>query len=225
VYFIDAAVRSIYNKGIIACTATDSAPLCGVFPRVCYRRYGAWPLHGPAMHETGLRILVGFLCREVAKYDRGIEPILCYATDHYLRVYVQIRNGKSAANKAMEQFSMIQARDIPLSQGSTSLVGPLWQGRLQKKSVLAQLRTLLFTKELHTKNQLWKLLDVLEEEADAPAFFYTTNDLSSLFKKSPPPMGHLFERLHTQGFIVARTHCSPTGFKTNAPLDVIKEVF
>ena len=54
VYFIDAAVRSVYNKGIIACTATDTAALCGVFPQVCYRRYGAWPLHGPSMHEIGL---------------------------------------------------------------------------------------------------------------------------------------------------------------------------
>jgi tRNA (guanine26-N2/guanine27-N2)-dimethyltransferase len=41
VHFIDSAARSIYNKGIIACTATDTAALCGVFPKVCYRRYGA----------------------------------------------------------------------------------------------------------------------------------------------------------------------------------------
>jgi len=225
VYFIDAAVRSIYNKGIIACTATDTAALCGVFPQVCYRRYGAWPLHGPAMHETGLRILVGVLCREAAKYDRGVEPIVCYATDHYLRVYVQIRNGKNAANEAMKQFSMISANDIPLSPGDITSVGPLWRGKLEKKAVVAELRTLLFTKELHTKNQLWKLLDLLEEEGDAPPFFYTTNDLSSLFKQSPPTMERIFERLHNQGFVVARTHCCPTGFKTDAPLEVIKEVF
>jgi tRNA (guanine26-N2/guanine27-N2)-dimethyltransferase len=125
----------------------------------------------------------------------------------------------------MKQFSMISANDIPLSPRTTTSVGPLWCGKLEKKPVVQELRTLLFTKELHTKNQLWRLLDLLEEEADAPPFFYTTNDLSSLFKQSAPPMEHLFERLHNQGFMVARTHCCPTGFKTNAPLDVIKEVF
>jgi tRNA (guanine26-N2/guanine27-N2)-dimethyltransferase len=225
VYFIDAAVRSVYNKGIIACTATDTAALCGVFPKVCYRRYGAWPLHVPAMHEIGLRILLGFICREAAKYDRGIEPLLCYTTDHYVRLYVQINNGKNAANTSMAQFSSIPARDIPLSKENTTTVGPLWLGKLQKKLVLQEIRTILSTKELNTKNMLWKLLYLLEEEANAPPFFYTTNDLSSLLKQSPPTMEHIFERLRNKGFIVTKTHCTPTGFKTDAPLDVITEVF
>jgi tRNA (guanine26-N2/guanine27-N2)-dimethyltransferase len=225
VHFVDSAVRSVYNKGIIACTATDTAALCGVFPNVCFRRYGAWSLHSPCMHETGLRILVGFIYREAAKYDRGIEPLLCYATDHYLRVYVRIKNGKNAANESMANFSSLLSQDIPLSIGSTTSVGPLWLGNLQKKSVVQEIRTVLSSKELNTKHMLWRLLYLLEEEADAPPFFYTINDLASLFKKSPPTMAHIVERLHNQGFVVTKTHMTPTGFKTNAPLNVIKEVF
>jgi tRNA (guanine26-N2/guanine27-N2)-dimethyltransferase len=225
VYFFDAAVRSVYNKGIIACTATDTAALCGVFPQVCFRRYAAWPLHGPSMHETGLRILLGCLCREAAKYDRGIEPLLCYTTDHYIRVYVQIHNGKSAANASMAQYSSITAKEVPLSQESTTLVGPLWLGKLQKKTAIQEIRSLASTKILNTKHLLWKLLDLLEGEADAPPFFYTINDLSSLLKVSPPTMQHIVEQLKSKGFLVTRTHCTPTGFKTNAPLDIVTEVF
>ncbi|HUT00156.1 MAG TPA: tRNA (guanine(10)-N(2))-dimethyltransferase [Candidatus Thermoplasmatota archaeon] len=225
VYFLDAAVRSVYNKGVIACTATDTAALCGVFPQVCYRRYGAWPLHSPSMHEIGLRILLGFICREAAKYDRGIEPLLCYTTDHYIRIYVQIINGKNAANSSMAQFLSIPARDIPLSKGNTTVVGPLWMGKLQKKPILQEIRTIMSSKTLSTKNILWNLLYLLEEESDAPPFFYTTNDLSSLLKQSPPTMDHIFEHLRNKGFIATKTHCTPTGFKTNAPLDVITEVF
>jgi len=225
VYFFDAAVRSVYNKGIIACTATDTAALCGVFPRVCYRRYGAWPLHGPSMHEVGLRILLGCLCREAAKYDRGIEPLLCYTTDHYIRVYVQINNRKNVADASMAQYSSIYAKDVPLSRDNTVQVGPLWLGKIQKKAVLEEIRTLASTKKLNTKHEIWKLLFLLEEEADALPFFYTTNDLSSLLKRSPPTMDHIFSQLQSKGFIVTRTHCTPTGFKTNAPLDVITEVF
>lgn len=225
VYFIDAAVRSVYNKGLIACTATDTAALCGVFPKVCYRRYGAWPLHGPVMHEIGLRILLGYLCREAAKYDRGIEPLLCYTTDHYIRLYVQINNGKNAANESMAQFFSISAKEVPLSKENTAAVGPLWMGKLQKKPILQEIRTILSTKELNTRHMLWKLLFLLDEEANAPPFFYTTNDLSSLLKQSPPTMDHIFERLRNKGFVVTKTHCTPTGFKTNAPLDVITEVF
>jgi tRNA (guanine26-N2/guanine27-N2)-dimethyltransferase len=225
VYFFDAAVKSIYNKGLIACTATDTAALCGVFPQVCFRRYAAWPLHNPSMHEVGLRILLGCLCREAAKYDRGIEPVLCYTTDHYMRLYVQIHNGKSAANSSMAQYACIASKDVPLSQEGTSLVGPLWLGNLQKKTAVQEIRTLASTKALNTKHLLWRLLDNLEEEADGPPFFYTINDVSSWLKVSPPTMDHVVEHLKKKGYIVTRTHCTPTGFKTNASLDVVTEVF
>ena len=43
--FVDSAMRSIKNGGVVACTATDTAALCGVYPRVCQRRYGAIPFH------------------------------------------------------------------------------------------------------------------------------------------------------------------------------------
>jgi len=225
VYFFDAAVRSVYNKGLIACTATDTAALCGVFPQVCYRRYAAWPSHTPSMHEIGLRILLGCLCREAAKYDRGIEPVLCYATDHYMRAYVQIRNGKSAANASMAQYSTLPAKNIPLANKSTEVVGPLWLGTLQKKTAVQEIRTLASSRVLHTKPLLWKLLDILEEEAEAPPFFYTINDLSSFLKVSPPTMEYIKEQLQSKGFQVTRTHCTPTGFKTNAPADIVTEVF
>jgi tRNA (guanine26-N2/guanine27-N2)-dimethyltransferase len=225
VYFVDSAVRSVFNNGVISCTATDTAALCGVFPKVCYRRYGAWPLHCPSMHEIGLRILLGCICREAAKYDRGIEPLLCYTTDHYLRVYVRIKKSRNAANASMDHFRILPATEVPLSAGERPWVGPLWLGALEKRAVLAEVRTLLFTKELRTKNTLWMLLNLLEEEAEGPPFFYTTNDLSSLLKVSPPTMERLFETLTKQGYLVTRTHCTPTGFKTNAPFPVIKEVF
>jgi tRNA (guanine26-N2/guanine27-N2)-dimethyltransferase len=225
VYFFDAAVKSIYNKGIIACTATDTAALCGVFPQVCFRRYAAWPLHGPSMHEIGLRILLGCLCRDAAKYDRGIEPMLCYTTDHYIRCYVRIHNGKSAANASMAQYRSIPAHEVPLAKASTTMVGPLWLGTLQKKTAIQEIRSLTSIKKLNTKHHLWKLFDVLEEEADAPPFLYTINDVSSLLKVSPPTMQQVFNHLKDKGYFVCRTHCTPMGFKTNAPFGVVTEVF
>jgi tRNA (guanine26-N2/guanine27-N2)-dimethyltransferase len=225
VYFFDAALRSVVHKGIIACTATDSATLCGVFPSVCFRRYAAWPLHGPSMHEVGLRILLGCLCREAAKYDRSIEPFLCYATDHYLRTYVRVTNGKAAANKSMASFQSIMSTSVPLSQGTAAPVGPLWMGTLQDASVIQEIRALLPAKQLHSASQLRKLLLLLEDEAEGPPFFYTTNDLSSHLGCSPPSMGQIVDYLQARGYIVTRTHSIPTGFKTDAPLGVIAEVF
>ena len=80
-------------------------------------------------------------------------------------------------------------------------------------------------KNLNTKNTLWKLLYLLEEESDSSAFFYTTDDLASYLKISPPNMKYLFKKLKEGGYNVTRTHFKPTGFKTDASLKVIEKVF
>jgi tRNA (guanine26-N2/guanine27-N2)-dimethyltransferase len=84
---------------------------------------------------------------------------------------------------------------------------------------------MLPTKHLNSAPQLKRLLLLLEDEADGPPFFYTINDLSSRLKQSPPSMDHIVDLLRAKGFGVTRTHCTPTGFKTDAPLDVIEGVF
>ena len=225
VYFIDSAMGSINNYGIIACTATDTATLCGSYPKVCLRRYGAIPLHSHVMKETGLRILLGFICRSAGVYDKGIKPLVCYSTDHYFRVYVQVINGKSQANNSMKNYSILNSNKIFSFKNGAKVIGPLWTSKLQNKRTIAELRTILFKKSLKTKNEVWKLLDLLEEEADAPAFFYTTDNLASILKKSPPKMEIVFEKLKNKGFNVSRTHFSPTGFKTNASQNEIEKVF
>ncbi|MCX6666805.1 MAG: tRNA (guanine(10)-N(2))-dimethyltransferase [Euryarchaeota archaeon] len=224
-HFIDSALRGVYNDGIIACTATDTAALCGVYPKVCLRRYGARPFHSPVMHETGLRILLGFICREAGKYDKGIEPLVCYASDHYFRVYFRIRNGIKRADESVGELKCVSSDKLCLSKNSSVNVGPLWMGKLQNKNVVQELRTILFEKQVNTKHELWKLLSLLEDEADAPAFFYTVDSIASSLKRSLPKMKTIFEKLQNQGYNVARTHFSPTGFKTDAPIDEIKKLF
>lgn len=226
VYFIDSAMRSICNDGIIACTATDTATLCGTYPNACLRRYGAVPFHSIVMKEIGLRILLGFICREAGRYDKGIEPLVCHSTDHYFRVYVRVRNGIKYANESVNNLTFMKSKDLFFSsKNGESDIGPLWLGKLQNKNVIKELRMVLLKKTLNTKNALWKLLPLLEEEADAPAFFFTTDSLSSMLKLPSPKMKNILEKLRSKGYVVAKTHFSPTGFKTNAPLDEIEEVF
>jgi tRNA (guanine26-N2/guanine27-N2)-dimethyltransferase len=225
VYFIDSAMQSICNDGVIACTATDTATLCGTYPKVCLRRYGAVPLHSNVMKEIGLRILLGFICRVAGIYNKGIKPLICYSTDHYFRVYVQVTSGTSRANESMKKFSVIKSNELIGAEATKKDVGPMWMGKLQYTRVVKELRTTLFEKQLKTKSELWKLLDLLEEEADAPNFFYTTDGLASVLKKSPPKMEAVFEKLRSKEYEVFRTHFNPTSFKTNAPKNEIEKVF
>ena len=228
VYFVDSACRSITNNGVLSCTATDTAALCGVYPKVCFRRYGAQPAHSYYMHEIGLRILLGFLAREMAKYDKGIQPLVSYSTDHYFRVYVQIRNGKQNADESMQHVRLFDATDPIVSDGKNNNsrpIGPLWMGNLHKKTAVQELRTLLFEKQVNTKHALWKLLQLFEDEADAPPFFFTMEDIASRLKIGAPPMKTLFRKLQEHKYIAVRTHFSATGFKTNAPSHELEKIF
>jgi tRNA (guanine26-N2/guanine27-N2)-dimethyltransferase len=177
------------------------------------------------MHEIGLRILLGFICREAAKYDKGIEPLICYSTDHYFRAYIQVKKGIGYANESVDNLKSINSKELFFSSKQITEIGPLWLGKIQNKNMIEELRTILSGKQLSTKNVLWGFLDLLEEEANASAFFYTTDNLASLLKIAPPKMEHIFKKLKEKGYDAARTHFSPTGFKTNAPRDEIKTIF
>ena len=225
VYFINAAMSSIKNNGIVAITATDTAALCGTYPKVCFRRYSAVPFHSYFMKEVGLRILLGILCREASIYDKAIMPILSHSTDHYFRAYVKINYGISQADNSIKNYKRVKSSELPWFISSKKEIGPLWMGKLHNKNILKELRSILFEKKLNTKNLLYRQLDLFEEEADAPCFFYTTDSLASFFKKSPPKLEFIFNKLRSNGYDVFRTQFSLTGFKTNAPQNEIEKVF
>lgn len=225
VYFVHSAMRSIRNNGIIACTATDAATLCGVYPKVCWRRYAAMPFHSVCMKEIGLRILLGFICKTAALNDKGIDPIASYTTDHYFRAYVRVKNGVNKANSSMKRLQTISSGEKIGLEETKKNVGPLWMGDLQNKKSIQNVRSILFEKNIDKKKNLWKLLDLLEEEAESPRFFYTSESISSHLKKSTPKLEMIFERIKKEGFEAYRTHFTPTGFKTNAPLDIVQNCF
>ena len=225
VYFIDSSIRSLKNNGIIAVTATDTAALCGTYPKVCKRRYYAIPFHSYLMKEIGLRILIGFICRTALLYDKAIMPILSYSTDHYFRCYVKIINSVSQANHCLDFLKIVNSSQLPWILKSKKDIGPLWTGDLHNKNILKELVSILLEKELKTKNSLSMKLDLFFEESDAPIFFYTSDSLSSFFNKSPPKQQFIFDFLKKNSFNVFRTHFSPTGFKTNAGKNEIEKVF
>lgn len=224
-YFVDSAIRSIKKEGIIAFTATDTAALCGVYPKVCLRRYAAVPFHSVVMKEVGLRILLGSICRSASKYDKAIEPLASYVTDHYFRVYVKIKKGAGRANDSMKNLQVIKEGENIGYEKVKKDVGPLWMGKIHNKKFINELRNLLFEKELGTNKELLRLFDHLEGEANSPAFFYTNDSLSSFLKKSPLKVETMIDKLKEQNYLAIKTQFNPSGFKTDAPLEVIEKVF
>ena len=88
--FIDTAVQSVANGGLLAITCTDLSVLCGSHMDACYSKYGAVPLKAPYCHEMALRIVLADLNRQAAKYKRYIVPLYCVRVDFYVRLFVRV---------------------------------------------------------------------------------------------------------------------------------------
>ena len=89
--FLDAAVQSVRDGGLLAVTCTDAAVLCGTYPEKCYALYGSMPMRGTAYHhEMSLRVLLHAIESAATKYRRYIVPWISLSVDFYVRVFVRV---------------------------------------------------------------------------------------------------------------------------------------
>ncbi len=227
VEFVDAAIQSCRREGVIALTATDTAPLYGTYPRTCRRRYGALSMRSPFAHETGLRILIGHVVKQAARIDRAIEPVLCYHADHYFRCYLRIRNGAAKADAALSKLGFASfdrktlARELEDEPHSPKDAGPLWSGPLISRDMARRMRA---TGDIGTFSRCEKMIETWREEADKPALFYDVDELAKKTKLAPPKLVDFVEYLRDRGAKASRTHFNPKAVKTDLPSgDLLKK--
>ncbi|KAA8530468.1 hypothetical protein F0562_005177 [Nyssa sinensis] len=105
--FLDSSVQSIVDGGMLMCTATDMAVLCGGNGEVCYSKYGSYPLRGKYCHEMALRILLACIESHANRYKRYIVPVLSIQMDFYVRVFVRIYTSASAMKNTPLKLSYV----------------------------------------------------------------------------------------------------------------------
>ncbi|KAI3462862.1 hypothetical protein Pfo_019525 [Paulownia fortunei] len=105
--FLDSAVQSVVDGGILMCTATDMAVLCGSNGEVCYSKYGSYPLRGKYCHEMSLRILLACIESHANRCKRYIVPVLSVQMDFYVRVFVRIHTSASAMKNTPLKLSYV----------------------------------------------------------------------------------------------------------------------
>jgi tRNA (guanine26-N2/guanine27-N2)-dimethyltransferase len=228
--FIDAAVQSCGNGGVLAITATDTAPLAGTYPKTCLRRYGARSMRGPFSHETALRILIGYIVREAAKHDRGAEPMLCFHADHYYRCHMRMRNGARRADDALGKMGYAVFDRKTLRRGlvseapraDTVFAGPLWTGPLHSKRIVESLTP---PEWLGTRRRCERMVDLWRQEVEAPGLFFDVDELAQSSKCQPPRLTRLIEELREHGAAASSTHLSPKGVKTDLDAEELLRLF
>ncbi|KAJ3411518.1 tRNA methyltransferase 1 [Chytridiales sp. JEL 0842] len=106
--FLDAAVRSVQDGGLLCVTCTDMASLAGGQLEACWVKYGSMPVPNSSYcHEMGLRILLHTIQTSAARYKRVITPLLSCSIDFYVRVFVRVSVSPALTKKTPARTSII----------------------------------------------------------------------------------------------------------------------
>ncbi len=237
--FLSSCVAAAKRRSLLAVTATDTAPLCGVKAEACMRKYAAKPLRTSYAHEIAARILIGASARILSTFEFGVTPLLTHSTDHYIRSYLELRLSVKQTNSSLRNLGYLyhcpacQTRGLttnwkvpeascPSCKGRVEVAGPLWTGALQSEPFCLKVEEEARNRYPTGNKRLLTLLTSLVAEALSPALYYDLDEICDRIGTPNPSFKKLFEVLTTKGYRASRTHFKPKGLKTDAPLREIE---
>ncbi|XP_052805195.1 tRNA (guanine(26)-N(2))-dimethyltransferase-like isoform X1 [Mya arenaria] len=105
--FLDSAVKSVREGGLLCITCTDAATLCGNTPEKCFTMYGSLPLRSKFCHEMAMRIILRCLESHAARHSRYIVPLISLSIDFYFRIFVKVYSGQKKAKFSATHTGMV----------------------------------------------------------------------------------------------------------------------
>ncbi len=188
VEFLDAALRSLKNGGLLCATFTDAAVLCEASQRgTCFARYGSCSPRKHGMREAGLRVLLYCISQAAVKYRLVITPVLTFFSDFYFRVMVKVKHSPkdcldlvkkvavvvSCANCQYHHFQklMVNAEPgldkCPVCGSMLRLLGPIWNEAIHDIDFIKAMMEALPKQGAKTERKIVGLLTGIKEEIEA----------------------------------------------------------
>ncbi|MEM4336703.1 MAG: tRNA (guanine(10)-N(2))-dimethyltransferase [Candidatus Woesearchaeota archaeon] len=223
--FLDCAIKKISRNGVLAVTATDTAPLAGTYEKTCKRKYWAKPLRNYMMHEIALRILIRKIQLIGCQYEKALSPLLSYAKEHYYRVFLKCEKSKEKCNTILEKHKFLgfckeclnielfieeEIKDVCKKCSKKILIaGPLWSGKLGEHELAEKMLK-------YADSNSAKLLETLKEEFKINCVgFYKISNLCKIKKiKNTPKINDIIANLKNKKIVVSRTHFCGDCLKT-----------
>jgi tRNA (guanine26-N2/guanine27-N2)-dimethyltransferase len=233
--YIDSAIRALRNRGLLALTATDLAPLCGVHAKACVRKYGGRPLRTEYCHELAVRLLAGCAAALAAKQDIGIRVVFIHSTDHYIRVYAEIAYGAKKADESVKSLGYVlhcfsclhrettnsllikESLNCPECGTKMEYAGPLWLEKLFDKQFCESMAKENKHTAFRNSARIAKLLSLTIDEAEATPTYYVLEKISNKLGLPVPSVSSMLKILQDNGFQAFHTHFNTRGLRTNAP--------
>jgi len=240
--YMDSAVRALRNGGLLALTATDMAPLCGVHPKACVRKYGGRPLRTEYCHELALRLLIGCLAMTAAKHGVGIRVVFSYSAYNHVRTYAVLSYGAEEADKNVRAMGYILhcfecfhretatgivpplKRDCPECHSRLHVAGHLWLGEMWDKKFCAQMQKEAKERNMRHGEEILRMLSLVTKEAEAPITYYVVDKLCDRWGLPIPSMSRIVAELRKSGFEAVPTHFNTKAVKTDASARVMKKI-
>lgn len=112
--FLDSAVQSVADGGLLCVTCTDMTVLSGNYPEVAFYKYHSMPVRGKYLHEMALRILLHSIDSTANMYKRHIVPWIALSVDFYVRVFVRVFDSPAEVkNSCMKRAMVFQSLQCP----------------------------------------------------------------------------------------------------------------
>ena len=237
--FVDCALRAVKHGGLLSVTATDTAVLCGVYPKVALRKYLGVPIRTDYSHEVGVRLIFGLLSMTAMRFECSIEPIFCHHDRHYFRAYCLVRVGNRYSLENERNIGFVKhcfkcgQRSI-LPQSSVfalSVRGCLPDsGKGQYDSSFAceacganmtrfagplwtgKIQSLEFVKSCSGLSDL----SIFKPELDLP-LYYDLAQMSDSLGIRTPKISEVFDKLTSGGRSASRTRLNRNALRTDCP--------
>jgi tRNA (guanine26-N2/guanine27-N2)-dimethyltransferase len=226
--FLDMAIQRMKHNGVLSVTATDTAALCGTYPKRTLRRYGMKVEKLLCYEEIGLRNLIAHCQVQAAKYDKILIPEVTFSFEHFYKIFFKVHESKALATTDIKNLRYFEynrkSQKITTNkyESENTTLGKTYVGLLQNKE---QLQVMINNLGLiEDKKKIEKLLNKLNDEGEEIGYYnihkvQKENNISSSMKFST-----LIEKLQEKGFNASLPHCGKLCIKTNAEPEDIVEV-
>jgi tRNA (guanine26-N2/guanine27-N2)-dimethyltransferase len=238
VNYVENALRAVRFGGMLSITATDTAPLKGLYNKVAFRRYFGTSVRCDFSNEIALRLLSAMVIREGMQMDFAAEVAFAHSDLHYMRLYFFVNRGIEEANKLIEKLGYIRVcsrcyfrkevrldawdeyKLCPRCMNKTDVAGPLWLGNIFN----AELVKGMIDKAKEKGMMVYvKFLERAMLEMQSPAYYYRIPSIADRMNKKAPSPLYIVERLRESGYKATLTSLDSQGVKTDAPIEAVEE--
>ncbi|CAD6207217.1 unnamed protein product [Miscanthus lutarioriparius] len=201
--FLDSAVQAVADGGLLMCTATDMAVLCGTNGEVCYSKYGSFPTKGKYCHEMALRILLASIevhssASEIKNTPLKLSYIYqCVGCDSFhLQCLARTVPKKNNGVKHVPAIGPVVPQECSDCGKKFNVGGPIWSAPIH--------------------DQDWELHDI--------PLFFSLHNIAGTVKCTSPSLVMFRSAVLNAGYRISSTHVNPLGVKSDAPWDVIWDI-